>query len=80
MSDRKKEKLNNDDLSQVKSLIGDARGEDFSLDDILAEYGTKREPEPEAVPRRIVPQPKPQEPEKGKKTGRKKTKKAKKSK
>lgn len=39
MSDRKKQ-LNNDDLLEVKSLIGDADGEQFSLDDILAEYGS----------------------------------------
>ena len=37
MSDRKDQQLNNDDLREVKSLIGDARGEDFSLDD-MARY------------------------------------------
>ena len=44
MSDRKKQKLNNDDLAQVKSLIGDAQGEQFSLDDILAEFGSGKLP------------------------------------
>ncbi len=39
MSDRKDEKLNNDDLREVKSLIGDAEEGEFSLDDILAEFG-----------------------------------------
>ena len=58
MSDRKKEKLNNDDLSQVKSLIGDARGEDFSLDDILAEFGSGKLPGRGAVPVRSK-EPKP---------------------
>ena len=50
MSDRKKQKLNNDDLAQVKSLIGDARGEQFSLDDILAEFGSGKLPGRGAVP------------------------------
>ena len=40
MSDHDK-KLNQDDLSQVKSLIGDASGDAFELDDILAEFGDK---------------------------------------
>ena len=40
MSDRKEKQLNNDDLNEVKSLIGDAKGDDFSLDDILAEFGS----------------------------------------
>ena len=48
MSDQDK-KLNKDELSQVKSLIGDASGTDFKLDDILAEFGTKP-PRPRAVP------------------------------
>lgn len=40
MSERDKKKPNNpDDLAEVKSLIGDAQGDDFALDDILAEYG-----------------------------------------
>ena len=67
MANRDPEQLNNkDDLVDVKALVRDAEPGSFTLEDILAEYGTKREPEPEAVPRRIVPQPKPQEPEKGK--------------
>ena len=37
MSDRDK-KLNNGDLIDIKSLIGDADGGNFSLDDIMAEY------------------------------------------
>ena len=48
MSDQDK-KVNKDELSQVKSLIGDASGKDFKLDDILAEFGTKP-PRPRAVP------------------------------
>ncbi len=32
-------KQNQDDLLDVKSLIGDADGGGFTLDDILAEYG-----------------------------------------
>ena len=48
MSDHEK-KLNRDELSQVKSLIGDASGKDFKLDDILAEFGTKPAP-PRSVP------------------------------
>lgn len=40
MSDHKEDtQLNNDDLAQVRSLIGNADGGDFTLDDILAEYG-----------------------------------------
>ena len=35
MSDRKDKQLNNDDLKEVKSLIGDVSGDEFSLDDIL---------------------------------------------
>ena len=50
MSDRKSKQLNNDDLSQVKSLIQGASGEGFSLDDILAEYGSGRESGRGAVP------------------------------
>lgn len=48
MSDQDK-KLNKDDLSQVKSLIGDVSGKDFKLDDILAEFGGKP-PRPRVVP------------------------------
>ncbi|MGI5962087.1 MAG: hypothetical protein ACOX7N_00055 [Lawsonibacter sp.] len=53
MGDGNKRKLNqpnNDDLSQVKSLIGDASGDNFSLDDILAEYGSGRSEGRGAVP------------------------------
>lgn len=68
MSDRKKQ-LNNEDLLEVKSLIGDADGEQFSLDDILAEYGSgklagrgavpvaPREKEPAAQPNLTRPSP-----------------------
>jgi len=49
MSDRRK-KLNNDDLAQYRSLIGEADGSDFSLDDILAEYGSGRTTGRGAVP------------------------------
>ena len=38
MSDRDKQQ-NNGELIDIKSLIGDADGGDFSLDDIMAEYG-----------------------------------------
>ena len=38
MSDRD-DKLNKGELIDIKSLIGNADGGDFSLDDILAEYG-----------------------------------------
>ena len=51
MGDREKKKLNSDDeLRQVKSLIGDAQAGDFSLDDILAEYGSGRPSGRGAVP------------------------------
>ncbi len=30
------------DLNQFRQLIGDAKGEDYSLEDILAEYGAGR--------------------------------------
>lgn len=43
MSDRKK-KLNKGELIDIKSLIGDADGGDFSLDDIMAEYGHPPQP------------------------------------
>ena len=49
MSDQRKQ-LNNDDLKEVRSLIGDATGEAFSLDDILAEYGSGRTTGRGAVP------------------------------
>ena len=50
MGDRDKKQLNIEDLRQVKSLIGDADGDGFSLDDILAEFGTKHSTEQGAVP------------------------------
>ena len=50
MSDRDKKKLNKDDLAQVRSLIGEAEGEGFSLDDILAEFGSGRPAGRGAVP------------------------------
>ena len=61
MRDRDPEQLNKkDDLVDVKELVRDAEPGPFTLDDILAEYGVKREPEPEAVPRRIEGQGQPQ--------------------
>lgn len=50
MSDRKDKQLNNDDLKEVKSLIGDVSGDEFSLDDILAEYGSGKSTGRGAVP------------------------------
>ena len=44
MSDRKDKQLNNDDLKEVKSLIGDVSGDEFSLDDILAAAPRGRPP------------------------------------
>ena len=49
--DRDKEKLNkNDDLEDMKSLIQDVSEEPYSLEDILAEYGTRRSTVRTAVP------------------------------
>lgn len=48
MSDQDK-KLNKSDLIDIKALIGDADGGDFTLDDILAEYGHPAQP-PGEVP------------------------------
>ena len=45
MSDRDKKK-NKGDLIDIKSLIGDADGGGYSLDDIMAEYGHPAQPEP----------------------------------
>ena len=56
MSDRN-EKLNNDDLLEVKSLIGGASGDDFALDDILAEFGSGRQSGRGAVPVDSLAQP-----------------------
>ena len=50
MSDRNKKQQNNDELKKVHSLIGDADGKDFSLDDILAEYGSGKGDGHGAVP------------------------------
>ena len=50
MSDRKDKQLNNDDLKEVKSLIGDVSGDEFSLDDILAEDGSGKSTGRGAVP------------------------------
>ncbi len=50
MDDREAKQLNKDDLAEVKSLIGDAQAGPFTLDDILAEYGTKRSTQRSAVP------------------------------
>lgn len=56
MSDHEK-KLNQDDLSQVKSLIGDASGEAFELDEILAEFGGRPVPPPSASPHSETQEP-----------------------
>ena len=45
MSDQEKKK-NKGDLIDIKSLIGDADGGGYSLDDIMAEYGHPTQPEP----------------------------------
>lgn len=45
MSDQEKKK-NKGDLIDIKSLIGDADGGGYSLDDIMAEYGHPAQPEP----------------------------------
>ena len=50
MSDRKDEKLNNGDLREIKSLIGDADSGGFSLDDILAEFGGNPSARPGGIP------------------------------
>ena len=42
MSEKEKQQLNNEDMAQFRSLIGDAAGDTFSLDDILSEYGSGR--------------------------------------
>ncbi len=45
MSDRNDKKLNQDnELAQLRSLIGDADGGSFSLDDILTEYSSHKLP------------------------------------
>lgn len=50
MSDKDKKQLNSDDLAQFKSLIGDTDAGTFSLDDILAEYGSGKVTGRGAVP------------------------------
>lgn len=42
MSDRDDKKRNEDDLAEIRSLIGDTDTGGFSLEDILAEYGSAR--------------------------------------
>ncbi|MBO5918028.1 MAG: hypothetical protein J6Q14_04610, partial [Oscillospiraceae bacterium] len=45
MSERKDKKLNQDDeLAQLRSLIGDADSGSYSLDDILSEYSSHKLP------------------------------------
>ncbi len=53
MSDRDK-KLNKGELIDIKSLIGDADGGDFTLDDIMAEYGHPAPPAEGPVPDNVV--------------------------
>ena len=52
MHDRDKdtEQLNNDELAECKSLSQDAEAGSFALEDILAEYGTRRSTQRSAVP------------------------------
>ena len=50
MSDQEN-KQNKGELIDIKSLIGDADGGDFTLDDILAEYG---HPVSDKVPDNVV--------------------------
>jgi len=46
MVDHDEKKLNQDkELAQLRSMVGDATGDDFSLDDILAEYSDRKPPE-----------------------------------
>lgn len=77
MVDHDEKKLNQDkELAQLRSMVGDANGDDFSLDDILAEYSDRKPPEvvtmsPEEEDEEdnlllfpgILPDPKPPEPE-----------------
>jgi len=55
MSEKEKQQLNNEDMAQFRSLIGDASGDTFSLDDILSEYGRDRSSGRGAVP--LTPEP-----------------------
>ena len=58
MANRDPEQLNNkDDLVDVKALVRDAEPGSFTLEDILAEYGTKREPEPRPFRAGLCPSP-----------------------
>lgn len=54
--DKETEQLNNDELAECKSLSRDAEAGSFTLEDILAEYGTRRSTQRSAVP---VPSPAP---------------------
>ena len=77
MVDHDEKKLNQEkELAQLRSMVGDANGDDFSLDDILAEYSDRKPPEvatmsPEEEDEEdnlllfpgILPDPKPPEPE-----------------
>ena len=48
MSDKENKQQNtSDDLIDIKSLIGNADGGGFTLDDILSEYGVSPKPAPE---------------------------------
>ena len=51
----KDDKLNKGELIDIKSLIGDADGGDYSLDDIMAEYG--HSPRPDQSAGKVVPFP-----------------------
>ena len=57
MRDRKEKKLNKADLDQVRSLLGSATGEGFSLDEILAEYGRGAPKAPPAPASSATPEP-----------------------
>ena len=48
--DKETEQLNNDELAECKSLSRDAETGSFTLEDILAEYGTRRSTQRSAVP------------------------------
>ena len=50
MGGRDFEKMNRDDLTEAKSLVKDAKPGPFTLEDILAEYGTRDEAQRAAVP------------------------------
>lgn len=48
--DKETEQLNNDELAECKSLSRDAEAGSFTLEDILAEYGTRRSTQRSAAP------------------------------